>query len=373
VKRTNTGKDVGLGAFRAPYKAWIIYCKLFIANCKMQIEEQVILPMQFRLSTIFLIFFMVVASLAVCCPWGVWFIAVWIDTVILFAAFRINQKKNLSTGIRQAALIIFIGIICPWLLSPLYDHASPENYRASCIHNLKQIGQSLHFYHDANKHFPLANTCNKDGKPLYSWRVEILPIDQYKYINDSLKKDESWNSTHNASVLSQFMWEYYCPGSGYVRNMTDYVAVIGPGTAWRANESIKLSDLPDGGSHTVMVVEIVNSDINWAEPRDMTVEEILENLETKQEHHISTLHPNVTNVLFADGVVRSFPSEMPISIWKKLLAGEVKDIESIVYTPSPAPERWIIILCLAVWLFSIVLLFHRAIKSRSNIKCPQGT
>ena len=124
-----------------------------------------------------------------------------------------------------------------------------------------------------------------------------------------------------------------------MRNMTDYIAVIGPGTAWREDESIKLSDLPDGGSHTVMVMEVVNSGINWAEPRDLTVEEVLEYMKTEKELHFWTKHPNVINVLFADGTVRSLPTDTPISLWEKMLAGEVKDIESIAYNPPSAPEE----------------------------------
>src|SRR5208282_3640777 len=42
-------------------------------------------------------------------------------------------------------------------------------------YNLKQIALAMHSYHDANGHFPPAVVTSPDGKPLYSWRVALLP------------------------------------------------------------------------------------------------------------------------------------------------------------------------------------------------------
>ena len=127
-----------------------------------------------------------------------------------------------------------------------------------------------------------------------------------------------------------------------------------------------------------MAVEAVDSGVHWAEPRDLTVDEALEGLKTGKGLRISSAHPNCINILFADGSVRTLPSKMPISVWKKLLAGEIMDVDNIevMIDPSapdmvdvsvfslPRPDKWTIILGVIIWLLSIVLLFHRAIKSR---------
>ncbi|MGD0517053.1 MAG: DUF1559 domain-containing protein [Thermoguttaceae bacterium] len=258
--------------------------------------------------------------------------------------------------------------------------------RATCIHKPKQIGLALHNYNDANKHFPSANICDKNGKPLFSWRVQILPMLECGDIYNSLKIDEPWNSPHNTQVLSQFKpnygpsYPYYeCPSADHKNNdfTTNYIAVIGPGTAWRENGPVKFSDLPDKGSHTVMVVEVVNSGVHWAEPRDITVDEALERMKTGKGLRISSPHPGGINLLFADGAVRTLPSKMPISVWQKILAGEIKDWDNIQEMIDPSapdmvdvsilrsdPDKWKIILGAIIWLFSVVLLFRRAIKSR---------
>jgi prepilin-type processing-associated H-X9-DG protein len=332
--------------------------------------------MQYRLSTLFLIFFMVAASLALFGSIGLW-----IFSIILLVALILNKTKKLSMGIQSSVYIIFIGIICPGIMT--YSLTFRESIRelarcAACINNLKGIGLAMHNYHDANKHFPRPNIYDKDGKPLFSWRVEILPMMEYGPLYNSLKNVEPWNSPTNAPLLSTVpLPEYICCSTSSNIYSTNYVAVIGPGTPWNEDRTMNLSEFPDGGSHTVMLVETENANMHWAEPRDLTVEEALEGLRTGKGLRILSPHPGVINVLFADGAVRSLPSRMPISLWEKLLAGEITDLENIekMIDPSapdmvdvsilpPKPDRWAIILSIIVWLLSVALLFRRAIKSR---------
>jgi prepilin-type processing-associated H-X9-DG protein len=320
--------------------------------------------MQFRLSTLFLVFFNVAATLALFAPWGEWILAALNIVAILISAFLLNRLKKLGEAIIYVLFLIFICVICPVLFNAFSDPPEPFR-RAACTNNLKQIGLALHNYHDAYKHFPPLNTNDKDGKPLFSWRAEILPMMEYGNYYDALKKEEPWNGPNNIKIASQIIPEYICPSDVNTKNpFTNYVAVIGPGTAWRADGPVKISDLPDNISHTVLALEIVNSDIYWAEPRDLTVEEALEGIKSGKGLRVGSFHTNVINVLFADGSVQSIPSKMDISLWKKLFAGEVKDIASIEYTPLQKPEDSIILLGVAVWLFSVVLLFRRATKSQ---------
>ena len=118
-----------------------------------------------------------------------------------------------------------------------------------------------------------------------------------------------------------------------------------------------------------MAVECTGSDKHWAEPCVFTVEEALERMETGTGMRISSAHPNRVHVLFADGTVEGLRANMPISMWAKLLMGELKsrdelqEYQATAGEPSDNPVPFM--LSILVWLVSIAMLFRRAWKSRA--------
>jgi len=331
--------------------------------------------LQYRLSTLFLIFFVVAATMALFGAWGIW-----IAGVLLVAGLCLNRAKRLTDGIVSSLFIVSIGIVCPVLMISPVSSAREAARRAQCNNNMKQLGLGLCNYHDSQKHFPSVYACDKDGKPLFSWLVTILPNMEYDTIFNGLKLDEPWNSPQNAKMVGQLrIEEFVCPSVNREDNDTssNYLAIIGPGTIWRKEGTVKLSDLQNGSSHTIAVVETVNSGKHWAEPFALTVDEVLENMRTGKGVRISSCHPAGVNVLFADGSVRTLPAKMPLSLWQKILSGEFKDGSEFqidpnapdmvdTYVGTPAPKPWPMILGVIVWLISIVLLFHRAVKGRKK-------
>jgi prepilin-type processing-associated H-X9-DG protein len=336
--------------------------------------------LQYRLATLFLIVFFVAATAAL---FGV--AAFWIGAVLLLVAICLNRAKYLTNGIILSFWLTFGGLICPgflWLAS--YAHIAAQ--RAQCRSNLTQIGLALRNHHDSRRNFPPVYTCDNAGKPLFSWIVPLLPYMEYDSLFFSLKLDEPWNGPHNAKSLNQFQYpELCCPSVKPAREnryaAPNYIAIIGPGTIWRSEGTVKLSDLPDGGSTTVALVEVADSGKHWAEPFALTADEVLENMRTGKGVRISSCHQAGVNILFADGKVRCLPSKMPLSLWRKILAGEVpvEDLDDLksridphapdmvdVYVGTPEPGEWTILLGTIVWLVSVVLLFRRAVKSRKK-------
>lgn len=60
----------------------------------------------------------------------------------------------------------------------------------------------MHIYHDVNKTLPPA-VHSKDGKPLLSWRVLVLPYIEEDKLYREFHLDEPWDSPHNKKLLSR--------------------------------------------------------------------------------------------------------------------------------------------------------------------------
>src|SRR5207249_2796575 len=69
--------------------------------------------------------------------------------------------------------------------------------------NLKQIGLAMHNYHDTYRHFPPQALTDKNGKPLLSWRVAVLPFIEQDNLYRQFKLDEPWDSEHNRKLLER--------------------------------------------------------------------------------------------------------------------------------------------------------------------------
>ena len=73
--------------------------------------------------------------------------------------------ENLPAVIQQMNAMMF----------PAVQAARERLAAPQCTNNLKQIGLAMHNYDTANGTFPAPAITDKDGKPLLSWRVAILP------------------------------------------------------------------------------------------------------------------------------------------------------------------------------------------------------
>jgi hypothetical protein len=134
---------------------------------------------------------------------------------------------------------------------------------------LREIGWALHTYHDVHGQFPPAAVTDKDGRPLYSWRVAILPYLedlQARPLAREFRRDEPWDSPHNHRLLPQMPAPFALPWEP-AEGRTHYQVVVGPGTAFD-RPGLKMADFPDGPDNTVLVVEARDS-VPWTKPADV--------------------------------------------------------------------------------------------------------
>lgn len=146
--------------------------------------------------------------------------------------------------------------------------------RAQSTNNLKQLALAMHNYHDSYGAFPPAASYSKDGKPLLSWRVHVLPFIEGAELYKQFHLDEPWDSEHNKKlidkmpkVLSSPLAEMKDPGK------TTYLVPTTDGTAFGGKEGIKLQKILDGTSNTLMIVEAAaDRAVIWTKPDDLKVD-----------------------------------------------------------------------------------------------------
>jgi hypothetical protein len=140
--------------------------------------------------------------------------------------------------------------------------------RSQSSNNLMQLAIAMQTYHDIHGHMPQCTHFGADGKPLWSWRVELLPYIEQEAMYQALHQDEPWNSPHNSQVLARMPKTFESPTLGGPRNKTHYALVVGPQAAFHNDPKVKgprLTQIPDGTAQTILIVE-TGAAFDWAAP-----------------------------------------------------------------------------------------------------------
>ena len=222
-----------------------------------------------------------------------------------------RTKLGIETETRQTLPGMNIGASAPVavaLLLPAVQAARESARRMQGANNLKQIGLALHNYHDTYRAMPAAYSTDKDGKPLLSWRVAILPFIEQQQLYNEFHHDEPWDSEHNKKLIAKMPAIFKAPSSKAAAGMTTYLGVGGKKGVITApvdpkntepGNGVGLQELLDGTSNTIMVVEASDATaVAWTKP-----EEWVPDAKDPLKGLIG-LRPNGFNAGFADGSVR---------------------------------------------------------------------
>jgi prepilin-type processing-associated H-X9-DG protein len=261
--------------------------------------------------------------------------------------------------------------------------------RVSCAQTLTWMGQALHHYHDTHKKFPPGYISENDAAgnetgPGWGWATDILLDLNCGYAHERISFGLPIEHEKNVGVFrSQYVKSYRCPSdprlplfvsigprnangqlssticevspASYVGNYGDSEPgpCVGTGVFFR-NSAVKLGDITDGASSTLMVGErsfkygdatwvgaVPGSNLSAAPGSDLprtpkhassyvlghtggATEGLRRPLEVG---HFSSAHYRGANFLFADGSVRFLSSSIDYTTLKALStrAGGEKD------------------------------------------------
>lgn len=217
------------------------------------------------------------------------------------------------------------GLLLAAVFLPLVDFgarsaAREMSRRMACTNNLKTIGMAMLDYEQDNRCFPPAYITDAKGRPLYSWRVLILPYMEHDDLYKRVWLDESWDSPHNRSVLQDEAVArlFQCPSAENSKDETSYVMIVGPNSISDGPHSMRFPDMKDGSSNIILIAEIKNSGIHWAEPCDLNFDEMSLRINAPDSKGIGSYHPGMAGVCLADGHVQFFGDGFDPMILKSL-------------------------------------------------------
>jgi hypothetical protein len=185
-------------------------------------------------------------------------------------------KKRWPIGSIFAVMMV-LGCMAGLLLPTLRD-ARDSTMRMEQGNRFKAILLALHGYIDENnRKLPDHAIYSKDGKPLLSWRVALLPYLGQRALYNEFKLDEPWDSAHNIQLLAKMpdAYAHYFDSTGSKKGLTHYQVFVGePGVSPRPvfvkgmGHAASIKQIEDGMRNTILIVDAAQA-VPWTAPEDI--------------------------------------------------------------------------------------------------------
>lgn len=210
---------------------------------------------------------------------------------------------------------VLVLIVVAWLIVAKIESDRWEKRFDSDL--LRQIGKSLHTYHENLGSFPPGTIPSEKLPPVkrFSWEAELLPWINNDYLYQKLDRTKSWDAKENAPFVNEPIGVY---SGNYEPGITRYIGMAGVGLdapelpvsdpragVFGYDRKTKLTEIKDGIEYTMMVLRTDREIGRWAAGGPSTVRGIDTNdkpyLGSKRQFG-GTFRGGM-NVLFADGSV----------------------------------------------------------------------
>jgi hypothetical protein len=181
----------------------------------------------------------------------------------------------------------------------------------------------------------------------HSWRVILLPNVAYDFSYGDYSFQERWNSSRNRALFSRLTC-YACPAHSRSPELTNYVAVVGDETFWPEPKAAKSYSYATVGEHDtdwpapkgrnvmlpdwrtkIVLVELVDSDLRWMEPRDISLKEFLDVVKSDPRGPFYNKYVKGIRAIDADGqlrIINPYDDRDEIRSMFVLTTGERKEV-----------------------------------------------
>jgi hypothetical protein len=207
--------------------------------------------------------------------------------------------------------------------------------RIQSANNERMLSLAMMNYMDTNGRLPPAVVYGPDGKPLYSWRVLLLPYLEQDLLFQRFHLDEPWDSPNNRPLLALMPKVFLDPveqGQEQL-GMTHYQVFDGPGAPFHSTArplqpfraagvnvqglqmsatQLSLANFTDGLRNTILIVETPDS-VPWTSPQDLQFGPGV------PLPKLSRSSRNGFNAVYADGSVKLIPSSISEQTFRALI------------------------------------------------------
>jgi len=215
-----------------------------------------------------------------------WYLLIGVASAIvlsgaIFWGFREMRNGASRNETRQRFLELAVDLVC----------YSEQFGRLPCPVRRESVGRPTE-----------VSSPNGAGRPLYSWRVEIVPF--LMSWHGSWSRSHAWNDPVNAQLVelsSFYSYDADEPSDERTESFpdTNILAITGPGTAFGDDKEPRtaMADVPPG---TILAVESRASGIPWAAPGDFDIRTMPRTINASDGKGISSRHVGGFHVMFAD-------------------------------------------------------------------------
>lgn len=254
-----------------------------------------------------------------------------LDETLADPKLIVRDKAELAVAVPlPKEVLVVVGGLAGTIVGVLVPSVAKVRGAASRMqsaNNLKQIALAIHTYHDSNDHLP-RDIVDKNGKPLLSWRVAILPYLEQAALYEKFKLDEPWDSENNKKWSQTMVKVFVSPDATLPAKsewgLTSYRGISGPGTAFEAGKKLRFADFTDGLSNTIIAIE-TDELVPWAKPGDYPFD---------ADKALPKITPpgkrDVFQALMGDGAVRAIKTTTPEKTLKAAFTrngGEAVDLD----------------------------------------------
>lgn len=344
--------------------------------------------MQFRISTLFWATLMVAASLGLLGVWGLpaavyWIVGLW------WAAGPGGKERpwSRSNGVANLVWLVFLFFLPLGCAMPLLPRANvwhEPTRRSVCCSQMTMIAFGLANYHETYNSFPPAVVRDASDAPAHSWRVLILPYMEEAALYQRYDFTQPWNAPANAAVATAPSPGRVCPSdlatTGIGGSKASYLAIVGPGTVWDTVAKPRAADT------RITFVDVADSKVAWAEPKDITAEEFLAAFGGNEGVSVArSPHPGGFSVALADFRRARIPKFAPRALVETLLyegltpeaEEELKQLQELQTEYDDRDQRnWLLLLGsrLLAWVGAIVAFGVHAFRlRRGQTQSPAST